>query len=209
MTMPRRRSATPTGRCGKPAALISGTKVSPPPSIGPRRGEHLPRIAFGTSTRPKKLSAISQQPAADGGDLWIAPDDQRVGMIARVTPPPDGRARAYHERGDLVDDVVHPARLEGGPVAGLVPARIRRRAVQHAVDGEQRDPRQVPGDECPRSQPAEEPEQGEPQTACSGSPGRRNASSTAHAGARGSLACPLAPGQAALDGDVRSGPQSP
>ena len=43
-----------------------------------------------------------------------------------------------HEARDLVDHVVHPARLEGRAVAGFVPARVAGGAVEHAVDEEER-----------------------------------------------------------------------
>ena len=45
--------------------------------------------------------------------------------------------RMIMKRRDLVDDVVHPARPEGGAVAAFVPARIRRRAVEDAIGEEE------------------------------------------------------------------------
>ena len=43
-----------------------------------------------------------------------------------------------HEAGDLIDDVVHPARLERRAVAAFMPAAVRRRAIEHAVGQEER-----------------------------------------------------------------------
>ena len=71
-------------------------------------------------------------------DLGIAADDDGVGVVARVAPAPGHRIAHDHEAGDLVDDVVHPLRLEGGAVAAFVPARVARRAVEDAVDEEER-----------------------------------------------------------------------
>ena len=71
-------------------------------------------------------------------DLGIPPDDQRVRVVAGVAPPPGGRVAHDHEGGELVQPLVKPARLERRAVAGLVPAGIRRRAVEHAVGEEER-----------------------------------------------------------------------
>ena len=56
-----------------------------------------------------------------------------------MAPAPGDRVAHQHEAGDLVDDVVHPARPERGAVPAFVPARVARRAVEHAVDGEEGD----------------------------------------------------------------------
>ncbi len=75
---------------------------------------------------------------AHHGDLGIAPDDDGVGVVAGMTPAPGHRIAHQHEAGDLVDDIVHPARAEGGAMAAFVPARVAGGAVEHAVDEEER-----------------------------------------------------------------------
>ena len=72
-------------------------------------------------------------------DLRVAPDDDRVGVVAHVRPPPQRRLAQEHERGEVVDGVVGPARPERRAVPALVPARIGRRPVERAVDEERRD----------------------------------------------------------------------
>ncbi len=76
-------------------------------------------------------------------DLPISPNDDRVGVVAGVTPAPEGRFLRVHERRDLVQRVIEPRRPERGPVAALVPARVRHRPIQHGVAEEERggDPR--------------------------------------------------------------------
>src|SRR5580692_11555229 len=54
--------------------------------------------------------------------LWIAANDDRVGMMPRVAPAPYGRLAQHHEAGDLIDHLIHPASLEGGAVPAFVPA---------------------------------------------------------------------------------------
>src|SRR6185295_12405015 len=71
-------------------------------------------------------------------DLRIAAHDDGIGVVPRVAPAPDHRLAHDHEGCDVVDDVIHPARLEGGAVAAFVPAAVTRRAVQHAVAEEER-----------------------------------------------------------------------
>src|SRR6185437_16128210 len=68
----------------------------------------------------------------------VAADDDGVGVVARMAPAPDSRFAHDHETGDLVDRVVHPARLEGGAVAAFVPAAVGRAAIEHAVADEER-----------------------------------------------------------------------
>ena len=43
---------------------------------------------------------------------------------ADVMPAPRRRFAQHEEGGDLVERIVHPARLEGGAVAAFVPARV-------------------------------------------------------------------------------------
>ena len=59
----------------------------------------------------------------------IAADDDGVGMMPRVAPSPGMRIADHAETGDLIDNVVHPACLEGCLVAAFMPAGIHRRAV--------------------------------------------------------------------------------
>ena len=56
------------------------------------------------------------------GDFRIKPDDDRIGMMARMAPAPGDGIAHDHEAGELVDRVVHPACLEGGAVTAFVPA---------------------------------------------------------------------------------------
>ena len=125
-----------------------------------RHEAHLPALDLGdvlAFLRCKSPNRVEQHPAElahpeidveyveqNGGDVGragrvdfrIAPDDDRVGMMARVTPPP-GRWLPHHEEGcDLVDDVVHPRGLESSAMAAFVPARIRSRRVERAIDEE-------------------------------------------------------------------------
>ena len=62
-------------------------------------------------------------------DFGVATDDDGVGVMPRVAPLPGHRISNDHETGNLVDDVVHPAGLERGAVAGLMPAAVGSRAV--------------------------------------------------------------------------------
>ena len=71
-----------------------------------------------------------------GDDLGIAPDDDRVGVMADVAPSPHRWVAHDHEAGDVVDDSVHPSCPESGAVTALVPSGVGRRAVQHSVHRE-------------------------------------------------------------------------
>ena len=71
-------------------------------------------------------------------DLGVAADDDCVRVVACVAPAPDRRLAHDHETGDLIDRVVHPLRLEGGAMAALVPAAVGRRAVENAINDEER-----------------------------------------------------------------------
>ena len=75
---------------------------------------------------------------AHGRDLAVAADDDRVGVVARVAPAPERRLLDVHERRHLIEHIVDPGGLEGGAVSALVPARVGRRPVEHAVDDEER-----------------------------------------------------------------------
>src|SRR5581483_11049595 len=69
-------------------------------------------------------------------DLRVAAGHQRVRVVAGMAPAPHGRTAHRLEGGDLIEQVVHPGRPEGGAVPGLVPARIRRPAIEGAVEQE-------------------------------------------------------------------------
>ena len=56
------------------------------------------------------------------GDLGVEAYDDRVGMMPRMTPAPNGGFAQHHEGRDIVDGVVHPARLERRAMAAFVPA---------------------------------------------------------------------------------------
>ena len=75
---------------------------------------------------------------AHHGDLGIAADDDRIRVVARVTPAPGHRIAHDHETGDLVDGVVHPHRLEGRAVAAFVPAAVGGRSIEYAINEEER-----------------------------------------------------------------------
>ena len=55
-------------------------------------------------------------------DLRVAPDDDRVGVVADVRPAPHRRLTQEHERREVVDRIVGPPGAERRPVAALVPA---------------------------------------------------------------------------------------
>ena len=118
-------------------------------------------ISFGPLFRMKRLIRM---PAMSGGRgtaiSGSRPTMMRVGVVARMAPAPGRRLAQHHEGGDLVDRVVHPARLEGGAVAAFVPARVGRRAVEDAVGDEAGDgPPRAPGQVA---EPAGHDESGEP-----------------------------------------------
>jgi hypothetical protein len=110
---------------------------------------------------------VDDQPREVGrshrGDLPVAPDDDRVGVVAGVAPPPERRLLHVHERGDLIERVVHPSAPERGAMPGLVPAGVRRRAVEHAVGEEAGDApgaRPQEAADHPGSEQQPEPERG-------------------------------------------------
>ena len=70
--------------------------------------------------------------------FWIAPDDDGVGMVPRMAPPPGVRIAHHAETGDLIDEIIHPSGLEGGLVATFMPSGIHRRAIEHAIGEEKR-----------------------------------------------------------------------
>ena len=67
-------------------------------------------------------------------DFRVAANDDGVAVMAGVAPAPDRGLAHDHERGDLVERVVHPIGLEGGAVAGFMPAGIGGRGIEHAVE---------------------------------------------------------------------------
>ena len=90
-----------------------------------------------TDVTIEESKEISDDPQEISGahhrNLGIAAHDIGIGMVARMAPPPRHRIAHDHEAGDLIDDIVHPRRLEGGAVLAFVPAGIRRRSVKGAV----------------------------------------------------------------------------
>ena len=125
---------------------------------------------------------VRQQPdqpcRAHDRDLRVPPDDQGVGVVPGVAPPPGGRIAHDHEGGELVQALVQPAGLEGRAVPGLVPARVRRRAVQQAVGEEERHrPPAVPDRPEGDAEAGEQQDQADPDRSCPGRPGSRSASS--------------------------------
>src|SRR5262245_31336471 len=71
-------------------------------------------------------------------DLAVATDDDSVGMMPGMAPTPHDGFPEHHERGNLIEHVVHPGRLERGTMTGFMPARIGRRAVDRPIDEETR-----------------------------------------------------------------------
>ncbi len=90
----------------------------------------------------EKAEEVQDQPQqirrAHHGNLGVTADDDRVGVMARMAPAPGHRIAHDHEAGDLIDRIVHPARLEGRAVAAFVPAAIGGRAVEHPIGEEER-----------------------------------------------------------------------
>src|ERR1700733_15277016 len=72
-------------------------------------------------------------------DFGVAPNDDRIRVVARMAPAPDLWLTHDHEAGDLINRIVHPLRLERGAMAALVPATIGRGAIKNAVNDEKRD----------------------------------------------------------------------
>ena len=106
--------------------------------VAERIADHVAHGAPGVEDAEEIERDAQQVRRPHDGDFGVKPDDDRVGVVARVAPAPGDGIAHDHEAGELVDRVVHPARLEGGAVAAFVPARIRRRAVEHAVGKEER-----------------------------------------------------------------------
>ena len=127
--------------------------------------------ACGTAKSPRKSAAMwPQRRWALGDDLGITPDDDRVGVMPGMAPSPHRRVAHDHEAGDVVHDRVHPPRPERRAVTALVPTRVGRRAVQHAVHGErQQRPHREPQ---VHAEAAEQHQQTEPQQPCRGWPAR-------------------------------------
>ena len=132
------------------------------------------------------------------GDLRIAADDDRVAVMAIVAPAPDGRLAHDHERGDLVERVVHPVGLERRAVARFVPAGIGGRPVDYAIQQE--------GDDRPRAAPpgvgpaAEAEKQREPEQRVADGRAVPPLQQLAHLGLRHGTRVPVRFGQPLLDG---------
>ena len=67
-------------------------------------------------------------------DFRIPSHDNGVAVVPGVTPPPDRGLAHDHKRGDFVERIVHPIRLEGRAVPRFVPAGIRGGTVKHGID---------------------------------------------------------------------------
>src|SRR5580698_4139663 len=72
-------------------------------------------------------------------DFRVAPHDNRIAMMTRMAPAPDGRFAHDHEGGDFVKDVVEPIAFECRSMAGFVPTRIRRGSINDPVNDKRQD----------------------------------------------------------------------
>ena len=72
---------------------------------------------------------------AGKADLGVATDDDGVGVVAKMGPPPQRRFPKEHERSDVVNHIVCPFGPERGAVTVLMPARIRGTAVEGTEGG--------------------------------------------------------------------------
>jgi len=139
-----------------PEAQGDRCKIDPQPDTGDKK--HLRRLIFcniGPLVRmqapchmhkhtPQQLQRVDDAEQiehdfqeirrAHCNDFRIPSHDNGVGVMPDVAGAPDDRIADQHEAGDLIDDGVHPGRLEGSPVSAFVPSGIRRRAVEHAID---------------------------------------------------------------------------
>ena len=62
---------------------------------------------------------------AHHGNFRIAAHNDGVGVMARVAPAPHRGFAHDHKARNVINGVVHPARLERRAVAAFMPARIR------------------------------------------------------------------------------------
>ena len=62
------------------------------------------------------------------------PNDDRVGMMASVTPAPGGGFAQHHERSQFVEGVIHPVGFESRAMTGFMPARVGYRGVQDTIN---------------------------------------------------------------------------
>ena len=138
---------------GHEVGLVGGEPPGRVPEHQPERQRHV-----------DQPDHVDQQPGQPGGphdrDLRVPADDQGVGVVPGVAPPPGRRVAHDHERGQLVQALVDPARLERRAVPGLVPARIRRRPVQQPVGQEER--QRPPAAPERDAEPGEQPHQPQP-----------------------------------------------
>ena len=58
---------------------------------------------------------------------------QRLGVVPTVAVTPSHWVSKYHEAGDVINDLVHPACFEGCAMTALMPAAITSRTVKHAI----------------------------------------------------------------------------
>ena len=68
------------------------------------------------------------------GDLRIASHDDGIAVMPRMRPPPDHAFSENHEGGDLVEDTIHPIRLECCPVQCFMPTGVGTTRVNRGID---------------------------------------------------------------------------
>ena len=89
-----------------------------------------PRPAIIGVNQPKKVdNNADQSRGAHHQQFRIATNNIRIGMMARVAPPPRIGVAHHHEARNMIDHIVHPRRSEGGAMPAFMPARIRSRSV--------------------------------------------------------------------------------
>ena len=75
---------------------------------------------------------------AHAGDFGIAADDDGVGVVAGMAPPPGHGIAGNHEGRDLIDDIVHPVGAKRGAMPAFVPAAVAGGPIHDAVDQPER-----------------------------------------------------------------------
>ena len=75
---------------------------------------------------------------AHNGDFRITTDNDRVGVVARMAPPPCHRIAHNAKAGNVVDHRIHPGCLEGRAMAAFMPAAVHRTAIKHPVSQPER-----------------------------------------------------------------------
>src|ERR1700722_19678865 len=104
----------PLGR-GDKRLLVGG-------ELTDRVERHLRDIGLRLLDAEEHQENVAQNGWSRRDHLWIAANDNRVRVVPRVAPAPDGWFAQHHKAGDLIDHLIHPARFEGGAVPAFVPA---------------------------------------------------------------------------------------